>query len=68
MKITVHQDMVNIDSDNIAYANIKDMYTTGNGSGLQINEEHEIYCLEIQNTCDRIAQEIYNLQEILGED
>lgn len=33
MKITTQKGMVNIDGYEISYGNIRDMYTTGNGSG-----------------------------------
>lgn len=41
MKATLIDGMVNIDSDDLAYANIDNMYKTesGNGFGIQINDE-----------------------------
>ena len=39
LTVTYYNGMVNIDSDDISYATIKDMYTTGNGEGLQLNVE-----------------------------
>lgn len=66
MKITIQKDMVNIDSPEISYGNIRDMYITGNGNGLQLTERLEHKHREIINICAEIASKIYKLQDIIG--
>ncbi|WP_133309229.1 hypothetical protein [Parashewanella curva] len=67
MKATLCMGMVNIDSDKIAYANIKDMYKHGNGSGLQLDryvtdEQRD----KIHSLCCSIAEKMYELEAELN--
>lgn len=64
MKITVYKGMVNIDSKNIAYANIRNMYKSGNGHGLQLSETLESKRAEILELCQAIADLSYAIFEI----
>ena len=66
MRITIQSGMVNIDSPDISYGNIRNMYTTGNGNGLQITERIEHKRGEITDICAEIADLIYDLQDIVG--
>ena len=67
MKITAQRGMVNIDTDEISFGNIKDMYKTGDGYGLQLSERLEPKRKLITEICNEIAKKIYELQDILGE-
>lgn len=67
MKITTQKDMVNIDNHDIYYGNIRDMYLTGNGNGLQLSEHLEHKRGEIIDICAEIANKIYGLQDIIGD-
>lgn len=66
MRITTQSGMVNIDNDDIAYSNIRNMYTTGDGVGLQLSELLEHKRGEIIDMCAEIAGSIYELQDILS--
>ena len=79
MKITSRKGMVNIDSEDLAYSNIRGMYQTDDGHGLglteapasaerQLTEELEVKRKEIMTACAEIATSIYKLQDILDED
>ena len=65
MRITTQKGMINIDSPDIFYGNIRDMYSTGIGNGLQLSENLEHKRGEIINLCSQIAEKIYELQDIL---
>ena len=67
MKITAQHGMVSIDSDEIVFSSIKDMYKTGHGYGLQLSERLEPKRKLITEICNEIAEQIYELQDILGE-
>ena len=67
MKITSQKGMVNIDSEDLAYSNIRNMYQTGDGHGLGLIEELEVKREEIMTACAEIAASIYKLQDILNE-
>lgn len=64
MKITVHDGMVTIDSSGIAYGNIRNMYKTGNGHGLQLSEALELRREEILEICQKIADLSYSLFDL----
>ena len=64
MNITVYDGMVNIDGSNIAYSNIRSMYKTGYGHGLQLNEAQELKRVEILELCQKIADLSYALFEL----
>jgi len=57
--------MVNIDSSDIAYSNIKCMYKNGDSMGLQINEKANR--TRILVVCNDIANKLYQLEELLNE-
>jgi hypothetical protein len=65
MRIITQKGMVNIDSDEIAYSNIRDMYTAGDGHGLQLSERLEHKRGELIDICSEISDRIYILQDIL---
>jgi len=65
IKVTCHKGMVNIDSDNIAYSNIKNMYKNSDGIGLQLNEKTNRD--KITAVCNDIADKLYQLEELLNE-
>ena len=61
----VHQDgMVNIDSDNLAYANIRGMYKSGDAHGLQLNDESKR--AEAEKLCVNIADSLYALSRLIS--
>lgn len=64
MRLTINKGMVDIDGDEIAYGNIKGMYQTGSGHGLQLSERLEHKRGEIIDLCSDIADRIYELQAI----
>jgi len=66
MKIDTTGDMVNIESPDIFYGNIRNCYTTGNGHGLQLAEGFEENREKIGAICDRIADAIYELNDAMG--
>lgn len=68
MRIITQKGMVNIDGHEITYGNIKNMYTTDNGNGLQLSERLEHKRGEIIDICAEIADKIYELQDIMGEE
>ena len=65
MRITTQKGMINIDSSEICYGNIRGMYNTGNGNGLQLSQNLEHKRGEIIDICSQIAEKIYELQDIL---
>ena len=64
IRIDVTDRMVNIDGSNIAYGNIRSMYKTGDGYGLQLNEAQELKRAEILELCQVIADLSYALYEL----
>lgn len=65
IKASVWNGMVNIDSDDISYANIKGLYKKGDGFGLQLNNEEKR--LKIEEACHLIAQHLYELETLLKQ-
>ncbi len=65
MRILTPQGMIDIEAAGLLYCNIKQMYKTGHGYGLQLDKELEQARDKIKNTCDKIANSIYELQDIL---
>ena len=67
METTVHfsKGMLTIDGDEIAYGNIKGMYKTGNGHGLQLSERLQHKEGEILDICSVISDKFYELEQIL---
>ena len=66
MRITTQYGMINIDSKDISYSNIKNMYQIGNGYGLQLSEKLEHSRAEIIDICAEIAKKIYILHDIIN--
>ena len=64
MKINYCKGMVNIESDHISYGNIRGMYVTGDGHGLQLDGELEPHREKIQQLCQIISSSIYQLESI----
>jgi hypothetical protein len=66
MKIIVHDcGMVNIDTDYMCYANIRNMYTESrNGAGMQLTPELEDKRDELGEICDNISQLVYQLTDL----
>ena len=66
IQIVALNGMLNIESDDIIYSNIKQMYKDNiNGHALQLSEELEPNRKEILNICADIASNIYKLEEIV---
>ena len=55
--------MVNIDSENLAYANIRGMYKTGDGHGLQLN--NEAIRVEAEKLLVSITDNLYALHQLI---
>jgi hypothetical protein len=66
MRVTIHGGMVKIDSEKMMYANIRNMYVNGNGSGLQLIEDIEHKRGEIVDLCAQIADSLYQLEDIFS--
>lgn len=66
MRVVVMKGMVNIDNNDIAYANVRRMYRTGNGAGLQLSEKLEPKREEILRVMDELSEKIYELEDILA--
>jgi len=66
IRLTAQKRMLNIDSGEIAYSSFRGLYEAGNGHGLQLSERLEHKRGEIIDYCDRIATDIYKLQDIQG--
>ena len=67
MRITArkHSGMVQIEGDGIAYGNIKDMYQTGDGHGLQLNTDKNYD--EIFKLCHKVASCMYQIEELIQD-
>ena len=68
MKIVVTRNMVSIDDDGIVYSNIRDMYRSGNGEGLQIIQRLEHRREQINRACAEISNKLYELQDMMDKD
>lgn len=66
MKIVAHHDMVNIDNATFSYANIKHMYVTGHGTGIQLDTRMKDKEEKIRELCDDLSDTIYQLQELIN--
>jgi hypothetical protein len=65
MRVVLFKGMVNIDSDNFQYGNIRNMYTENrNGAGLQLDTKLEDRRDDINEICDKIANLLYQLSDI----
>ena len=56
--------MVNIDSDNLSYANIQGLYKAGDGHGLQINDETKR--TEAEKLCALITDSLSALNKLMA--
>lgn len=65
MRISLQKGMVNIDGEEIAYGDIRNMYESGNGNGLQLSERLEHKRGEVIDLCSSIAEKLYELQDIV---
>lgn len=65
VKITAQKKMVNVDAEELAFSDIKTLYTTGNGCGLQLSERLEHKRGELLDILTVIAEKIYELQEAI---
>lgn len=62
IRISCVMGMVMIDSDLLAYSNIKDMYKSGAGHGMQVNYPmNEDEAIKI---CSKISDLCYQLEEL----
>lgn len=66
IKLTAQTGMVNIDASEIAYSDIRNMYKTGDGCGLQLSKRLEHKRGEIFDICEKIADHIYELQDVVA--
>ena len=70
LRITAQNGMLNIDTDDISYSNIRNMYVVKNedtnGHGLQLSESLESQREQIATICSSIADKIYELQDLLS--
>ncbi len=63
----VHQDgMINIDGEDLSYANIRGMYKTGDGHGLQLDDESKR--TEAEKLCVSIADSLYALTKLMASE
>lgn len=65
IRVTHENGMTNIDCSSISYGNIKHMYTTGDGHGLQLNQNQEHKRGEILDICAKISDALQELEEVL---
>jgi hypothetical protein len=65
MKATIQSGMVNVDSKEFAYANIRNIYKDGAGSGLQLNENLEHKRGELLDILNDISDKFYALEDAL---
>lgn len=65
MKIEIMNGMVNITGDRFSYSNIRGMYQTGSGHGLQLSADLEHKRGELLDLFSGIAEKIYEAQDIV---
>ena len=58
LKISYVQGMVNIDSDDISYANIPNMYKTENGNGYGLQTTNKVKRNAAKVMCDKITDAV----------
>lgn len=67
MKLNIYFDermkSIDIENEDINYSNIKDMYKTGNGHGLQCSEDLNFE--NVQRLCAEISTAIYKYCDTL---
>lgn len=67
MKIETLDGMVNITGDRFSYSNIRGMYQTGSGHGLQLSADLEHKRGELLDLFSGIAEKIYEAQDVMSE-
>ena len=65
MKIETMNGMVSITGDGFSYSNIRGMYLTGNGHGLQLSADLEHKRGELLDVFAGIAEKIYEVQDVV---
>lgn len=65
MKIETLEGMVSITGDNFSYSNIRSMYKTGSGHGLQLSADLEHKRGELLDMFSGIAEKIYEAQDVI---
>jgi hypothetical protein len=63
---TRNAGMFSITSAGVIYSRIENMYKTGDGVGLQVNDESKR--TKIEKACDKVYNSILQLEKILRED
>ena len=67
MKIETMDGMVHITGDRFSYSNIRGMYQTGSGHGLQLSADREHKRGELLDVFAGVAEKIYEAQDIVRE-
>lgn len=68
-KLTCHNGMVTINSNDLDYSNIRNMYTENrSGYGIQVSESVESKSDRILHKCTEITNLLYELNDILESD
>lgn len=67
MKIETLDGMVGITGDRFSYSNIRGMYQTGSGHGLQLSADLEHKRGELLDLFSGIAEKIYEAQDVTRE-
>ena len=65
MKVEAMDGMVIITGDNFSYSNIRGMYKTGSGHGLQLSADLEHKRGELLDMFSGIAEKIYEAQDAI---
>jgi len=66
MKISYTDGMFEVDSPNICYGRFENMYHSGDGVGLQVNNESRRE--EIEKKCDEIYKLVVELDNLTKEE
>lgn len=67
MRVIVDLGMINIDGVTFSYSNIENMYKTGHGFGLQLDEHVEHKRDEITQLCHEVTDKLYELARLTKE-
>ena len=65
MKVETLDGMVSITGDGFSYSNIRSMYKTGSGHGLQLSADLEHKRGELLDMFSGIAEKIYEAQDAI---
>lgn len=66
IRITVAAGMVNIDADGLSFGFIPNMYTTGHGTGLQVDDESKR--MVVNNLCMEISEKVMAFHDELAKE